>query len=248
MMNGLYGKTIQKPILDENKIVWLREEFIKYHIKYGGVIMNSLSDGSFYLTYQDDDKLKDKITKPVYLGSFILGYSRRIMLDYLKKSNPYFDSVDLDKQLEHSPYYTDTDSIQIHQRNLKDITLNNEIGGISDDLGDNCKILYGGWIAPKLYFLEYVERSGEIKHHFRGKGVPKDKLNIEMFEQMMAGESVTIEMTRDFKRIHVNKNSTQQEVDNFSILKLESIFKEINNSPWSGRHFYGNASVPHGHA
>ena len=45
MMNGLYGKTIQKPILDENKIVWLREEFIKYHIKYGGVIMNSLSDG-----------------------------------------------------------------------------------------------------------------------------------------------------------------------------------------------------------
>ena len=27
--------------------------------------MNSLSDGSFYLTYQDVDKLKDKITKLV---------------------------------------------------------------------------------------------------------------------------------------------------------------------------------------
>ena len=108
-----------------------------------------------------------------------MGYSRIIMLDYLKNSNHYVDSVDLDKQLEHSPYHTDTDSIQIHQRNLKDITLNNEIGGISYDLGDNCKILYGGWIAPKLYFLEYVERSGEIKYHFRGKGVPKDKLNIE---------------------------------------------------------------------
>ena len=154
----------------------------------------------------------------------------------------------MNKQLEHSPYYTDTDSIQIHQRNLKDITLDNEIGGISDDLGDNCKILYGGWIAPKLYFLEYVERSGKIWHHFRGKGVPKDKLNIEMFEQMMTGESVTIEMTRDFKRIHVNKNSTQQEVDNFSVLKLDSIYKEINTSQWSGRHFYGNASVPHGHS
>ena len=46
----------------------------------------------------------------------------------------------------------------------------------------------------------------------------------------MAGESVTIEMTRDFKRFHVNKNSTQQDVDNFSILKLKSIFKKINNS------------------
>lgn len=100
--------------------------------------------------------------------------------------------------------------------------------------------------------MEYIEKKGDdvsIKHHFRGKGVPKDKLNIEMFEQMMSGgDSVTIEMTRDFKRIHVNKDSTQQEVDNFSILKLESIYKEVNNSPWSGRHFYGNASVPHGHA
>jgi hypothetical protein len=110
-------------------------------------------DGSFYLTYQDDDKLASKITKPCYLGSFILGYSRKIMLDYLQKSNPYFNTA----QIEHSPYYTDTDSIQIHKRNLNGISLNKEIGGISDDLGENCKILYGGWIAPKLYFLEYVE-------------------------------------------------------------------------------------------
>ena len=119
LMNGLYGKTIQKPILDENKIVWVREDFIKYHIK------KSLSDGNYYLTFQDEDNLKDKITKAVYLGSFILGYSRRIMLGYLKKSNnPYFDSAGLDDLLEHAPFYTDTDSIQIHQRNLKGFALN----------------------------------------------------------------------------------------------------------------------------
>ena len=250
MMNGLYGKTIQKPILDENVIIRLHAQFINYHIQYGGVTMKPLSDGSYYLTYQDEDKLMSKITKPAYLGSFILGYSRRIMLGYLKRSNPYFDSQFLDKQLENSPYYTDTDSIQIHQRNLKHVELNNEIGGISDDLGDNCKILYGGWIAPKLYFLEYTEKQGDsvsIKYHLRGKGVPKNMLTLEMFEQMMKGESISIEMSRDFKRIHVNKNSKQQEIENFSILKLESIYKEINSNPWSGRHFYANASVPHGH-
>jgi hypothetical protein len=125
--------------------------------------------------------------------------------------------------------------------------LNKEIGGISDDLGENCKILYGGWITPKLYFLEYVEKSGEIKYHLQGKRVPKDKLTIELFEEMMKGEAVRIEMTRDFKRIHVNKNSSQKEVENFSILKLESIFKEINKTPWCGRHFYQVGSVPHGH-
>eukprot|EP00835_Amoeboradix_gromovi_P002669 NODE_156_length_16689_cov_0.273960.p2 type:complete len:509 gc:universal NODE_156_length_16689_cov_0.273960:14999-13473(-) len=147
MMNGLYGKTIQRPILDENVIIHLHEEFIKYHIKYGGVSMRALSDGSFYLTYQDEEKLASKISKPCYLGSFILGYSRRIMLDYLKKSNPYFDSGDLKQQLENSPYYTDIDSIQIHAKNMKGLVMDNEIGGISDDLGENCKIFYGVWIA-----------------------------------------------------------------------------------------------------
>ena len=109
--------------------------------------MTEQTDGSFYATYQDESKLKSKITKPCYLGSFILGYSRRIMLSYLERTNPYFDSKDLDKQLDNSPYYIDTNRIQIHQKNLKNLTLNNEIGGLSDELGENCKILYGAWIV-----------------------------------------------------------------------------------------------------
>ena len=123
-----------------------------------------------------------------------------IMHSYLQKSNPYFDSKLLEKQLENSPFYTDTDSIQIHQRNLQGFNLDKEIGGISDDLGDDCKILYGGWIAPKLYFLEYAERTGdvvEIHYHLRGKGIPKDQLSTAIFEQMMKGESIKIEMSRD---------------------------------------------------
>jgi hypothetical protein len=140
-------------------IIRLHEEFIKYHIKYGGITMKTLSDGSFYLIYQDEDKLASKITKPCYLGSFILGYSRKMMLDYLQKSNPFFNSTNVEEHLANAPYYTDTDSIQIHQRNLNGISLNNEIGGISDDLGENCKILDGVWIAPKWYFLEYVEKT-----------------------------------------------------------------------------------------
>ena len=54
MMNGLYGKTIHRPILDENIIIRLQEELIKYHIKYGGVSMRALSNGSFYLIYQNE--------------------------------------------------------------------------------------------------------------------------------------------------------------------------------------------------
>ena len=79
MMNGLCGKTIQRPILDENVIIHLHEEFIKYHVKYGEVSMRALSDGSFSQTYRDEKKLASKISKPCYRGSFILGYSRRII-------------------------------------------------------------------------------------------------------------------------------------------------------------------------
>ena len=247
MMNGLYGKTIQRPILDESVIIHKREEFIKLHIKYGGVEMSMQSDGSYYVKYQDDSKLKRKITKPCYLGSFILGYSRRIMLKYLEKTNPYFNSQKLEKQMKNSPYYTDTDSIQIHQKNLKALTLDKEIGGISDDLGDNCKILYGGWIAPKLYFLEYVEKKNDqenIKYHFRGKGIPKEQLCLETFERMMKGESIQVQVNRDFKRIHVNRNSKQKQCENFTIAKLEALLKVINKNPWKGRHFIDNASVP----
>ena len=112
--------------------------------------MRSMSDGSFYLTYLDESKLAAKISKPCYLGSFILGYSRNIMLDYLQKTNPYFNSTDTKNQLENAPYYTDTDSIQIHVKNLKGLTLDNEIGGISDDLPGVSKILYGGCIYAKV--------------------------------------------------------------------------------------------------
>ena len=127
------------------------------------------------------------------------------------------------------------------------MTLNKELGGISDDLGENCKILYGGWIAPKLYFLEYVEKKNgkeDIKYHLRGKGIPKEQLSLEMFEDMMKGKPIQVQVSRDFKRIHVNRNLQQKECENFSIAKLDVLIKTINQTQWKGRHFIENASVP----
>lgn len=47
MMNGLYGKTIQKPILDENVII---QNSLKLHIKYCGIEMTEQSNGSYYVS------------------------------------------------------------------------------------------------------------------------------------------------------------------------------------------------------
>ena len=81
-----------------------------------------------------------------------------------------------------------------------------------------------------------------------GKGIPKDQLNKDMFESMLLGESIKIDMQRDFKRININRSSKQQQVDNFSILKLDSLEKQINTVQWKGRHFEGNDSAPLFHA
>jgi len=54
MMNGLYGKTIQRPILDENGIIRAKEQFIQYHVNYSGIELGIMSDRSYHLTYQDE--------------------------------------------------------------------------------------------------------------------------------------------------------------------------------------------------
>jgi len=112
-------------------------------------------------TSKDEEIYEKCITKPTHLGAFILAYSRRIMLEYIKEANPHFDDVDEEKKIENDFYYTVTDSLQIHAKNAKMIKSLGckDLGGITDDLGDDCKIIRGLWIAPKLYMLEYIKKN-----------------------------------------------------------------------------------------
>ncbi len=98
--------------------------------------------------------------------------------------------------------------------------------------------------AVLLEYVEKIKETDQIKYHLKGKGIPKEQLTLEMFESMLSRKSIKIEMQRDFKRIHVNKNSKQKQVDNFSIIKLDALEKQINTVQWKGRHFIENASVP----
>ena len=194
-------------------------------------------------------EVKEKcITKPTQLGALILAYSRRIMLEYIKEANPYFEvdplsptyEEDKIKQIENDFYYTDTDSLQMHVKNAKLIERlgDKSLGGITDDLGDKCKIIRGLWIAPKLYMLEYIKKGDKTLHyHFRGKGLSTAKLTVEVFENMDKGGSLT--NTRDFqmKKVHVKRNSKQQGLTPFSILHLTDVSKIVNDKKWTGRNF-----------
>lgn len=266
-MNGLYGKNIQRPIYSKSTIVKNNVEYWKFWgdniITDTRLLKNNKGEDIWYVTGTPRTITREEkcITKPTQLGAFILAYSRRIMLNYMKEANPHFDissnpSVENQKkQIENDIYYTDTDSLQMHSRNanlIKDLG-NKSLGGITDDLGDNCKIIKGLWIAPKLYMLEYIKKdhASESFYHFRGKGLNKEDLTVQQFNDMANGKALSNTRKFQMKKVHIKKNSKQTTIPTFSILHYSKdtdpsrLTRVVNSKPWDGRRFIGNDSLPH---
>jgi uncharacterized protein YprB with RNaseH-like and TPR domain len=290
-MNGLYGKNIQRPIYTNTKMIKSSLEYWKFwgtnDITDLIPIENDSGEKMWYVSGTPKNILEREecITKPTQLGAFILAYSRRIMVGYMKEANPHFDSTDQKASTNNDFFYTDTDSLQMKSDNSKLMKRlgDKSLGGITDDLGD-AKIVKGIWIAPKLYMLEYVtpdflkpisdKEKGEclcgcnyqspcqstrmkngtiltikngikFHYHLRGKGLNKDSLNEEAFNNMNNGGSLTSVRPFQMKKIHVKKNSNQQTIPSFSIMHISNIEKTVNVTKWVGRNFiYDNISIP----
>jgi hypothetical protein len=257
LMNGLYGKCIQRPIHLKTASISTNAEFWAFWAVH---IVESITQvGDCYHisgTPRDFLKKEESITKPSHLGVFILDYSRRIMVDYMKQANPHFNREvsggTVAEQTANDFYYTDTDSIQMHVTNAERIPNlgGSALGEIQDDLGKGCKIIRGLWIAPKLYMLEYIKQGdprGKVRHHFRGKGLNLNQLSVEIFERLDDG--YIIRNTREFqmKRIGAKRNSKQKHLQQFSILHETHLTKFVNANKWKGRRFVNECdSVPHG--
>jgi hypothetical protein len=132
------------------------------------------------------------------------------------------------------------------------------LGGITNDLGDGCKVLKGIWIAPKLYMLEYIKKNSDegltkkeirnmvfmtvingkkLFYHLRGKGVSKTikikgkvvwQLNPDAYEKMDNGETLKTNRDLQMKKIGINKNSKQGMYDPFSIFNKK--FKDTERT------------------
>ena len=177
------------------------------------LVSYKISPGTLYLTGEPRliDLKEECITKPTQLGSFILAYSRRIMLNVIKQANPYF-GIDDKKQIENDFYYTDTDSLMANQKNITMVKGWNgsNLGDFSDDLKGVGKIVKAIFIAPKLYCLEILKPDGTIKHKFASKGLNKSKLTFENFlTNMYMGNSLTVSRPFSFRKVNNNRNSKQ---------------------------------------
>ena len=159
-LNALYGKQIQRPIYNDQKTVRTRKQLLDIMIKNRITDVLEITNKNWLISYEpiileDTDK---KVNKPTHQGSFILAYSRNVMWDQFVGSGGLYD---MDKLF----YYTDTDSIQLHVDACDKLKWGNKMGDISNDLGDDCKIIKGIWVQPKLYMLEYITKDKKVHRH-----------------------------------------------------------------------------------
>ena len=264
-MNGLYGKMIQRPIYEHTEIITNNAGYWRFWGSHDITDITEIDSNRWSVSgISRNGKEQQKcITKPTQLGAFILAYSRRIMMNYMLESNP-------DDKPEDDWQYTDTDSFCVPARCAQRITRYNggTLGDIDDDCGRGAKILKAVYIAPKLYEIWYAIAPGtklkggkiaedhKVYRKFAAKGLEKRDLTSEKFEIMASGGVVTTTKSFTFKKIGLSRNSKQENIPQFSVVMAKSGFsdketkaltREANKSAWSGRHFVGNSSVPHGH-
>lgn len=157
LMNGLYGKLCQKPIYTETIDVKTNAQFWKFFKTHQIKEMVEYGDAICLVGEKREEHSKaSKLNKPTQLGCFVLAYSRRIMLEYMHKLNPYFDisqCKNLEKavelQQENDIYYTDTDSLQVNHKQSAGIKVSDELGDMGYDIQG--KIIRAFFIQPKLY-------------------------------------------------------------------------------------------------
>lgn len=264
-MNGLYGKMIQRPIYEKTEIITTNAQYWSFWGSHELTDITEIDSERWSVSgvSRQGKEQKKCITKPTQLGAFILAYSRRIMMDYMTESNP-------DDKPEDDWQYTDTDSFCVPARCAQRIKRYNggTLGDIDDDCGHGAKVLKAVYIAPKLYEIWYalppgskmkggkVAEDHKVYRKFAAKGLEKRDLTSEKFEVMALGGVVTTTKAFTFKKIGLNRNSKQEHIPQFSVVMAKSghsdietkaLTREANKSSWSGRHFIGNGSVPHGH-
>ena len=246
LMNSIYGKMLQKAITETTDFINSFEEMIKFLNNYDLKDWCVFGENSLLLTGSCIEENREKrITKPCQIGSFVLGYSRQTMLNYMKLISPKLET--------HPMTYTDTDSLHITGKAHKKLRemggiLGSSLGKLNNDIKKDGIIIKEVNLAPKLYCYWYINKDGEFKITNKAKGIcaidPLTKeptgLNAELFENE---ESKVIEWN-SIKKIHRKVASTDKENFDHFTLKGITMKRTFLNCRWEGMNLVGNKFYP----
>ena len=150
-----------------------------------------LPNGNYIVKMKKDDGLDDdcniKNTLPAVLGAFILSNTKRIMTNFIREINGFYNN---------SIYYGDTDSLYIEKKYWDVLDKANLVRGdlcqIKNDLQSGF-IFYGLFLAPKIKYVLTINEHGVIQENktFKGFNDSKRLLDYSQYLKMILGEKVS---------------------------------------------------------
>lgn len=202
LMNSMYGKMLQKPVKESVELLYTDKDlaaFMKRNLwtgfesvgcsdicmlAFGVARPKDPNEEGFVewdetcVTKANGDSVEWLDGQPIQLGSFILGYSRRVMMMYFCSINPGMN-------VEETPFYTDTDSIFLSDEQFK---LLEQQGLVCDGLGFLADDFKGGigmeayFTNPKSYIVTKIKKAkgssnAEFYSHIKAKGIAKSCLS-----------------------------------------------------------------------
>lgn len=176
LLNGLWGKTSQRPVARDVQQVKKADDLIKFfeeHTKLQFAHFGENPEDMNYWVQGDIIDKAGKISKPVQIANFVLAWSRRIMLDVMDVVDPGLSTC--------SFLYTDTDSLFVKvtpsNKARLEALLGPKMGQLSNDLcdpktgGKNGKVLRMVCPAPKAYSAEYILDNNTMDTSIHAKGI-----------------------------------------------------------------------------
>ena len=244
-MNSLYGKTLQNPITKTECIVKDVPEFEDFaldHILTDWVIVYDNDNVADYMIVSGEKVNDDTIAKkPAQLGSFTLGFARRLWMFFLEIIDPTLES--------QITTYQDTDSLHIMGCNYDKLVNagvihDSKLGFLSNDCDDNALIINEINLAPKCYMYECLTENGEIKLVMKSKGIMKNELQFNDYNNEQSREVHWTGMKKINKRI--NKNERANGVEHFTI-KKQQYSRTFYKNQWQGMTQHNNQFYPFGY-
>ena len=231
MMNALYGKMLQRASFESEIICNSVDEIYKFLKNKKFIDLDILGNGKVMIKAETDEEYEDHdINKPSQLGSFILSYSRRIMLQYNKAIDPTLEGLT-------NVSYSDTDSLHVQGHIMKKLEKKNlirsgELGYMTNDYKKGGLILMEKNLGSKMYMNKYIDKTGKITTVMKAKGLPKKSLTQKFFFQ----ERGEVTIKNSFKKVF-NKITTQEKEKDIGIftIRKEDMTRAFNLNRWKGR-------------
>lgn len=251
LCNALYGKMLQRPIIENSALVKDSADLDKF------LQTNNLTDIIFLndkdkrlLVIGDECQKELKIRKPSYIGAFVLSYSRKIMHKFAGMADPWRGTNEIQKSMENSFLYTDTDSLFYRStphilEALKTVLKENQPGNLWYDLKGKPapKVLKAVFLGPKTYLLIYYTKDGKLQSKMRSKGIPSYLLSQDDYTNLLETSQVDKKEVNQIRKV---MHSKKEQIP-FTLIAT-NVEKCLMKALWKGRVFISNEkSYPFGH-